>query len=322
MPLSATGRQSEGQNGNANWKEPSSEPGLDHEESRENVSPKDASLSHLSDTSCVLGPDPECAPGGISGALESSNASVKRKLMLDMLFANKSLPGTERTLLTDQCMEETRKMGHQEEESQEKMGQQTESWALPLQSQFSVEAEISLKSLDRAQVMRGPLVLGSRPLKIQDLDFSDLCEEEDFDVQEAKVAKTALPHMALGAGEDLAPPLIPGCAPPPPAPPPPAGIPSPPPPPPFGSPLLVGEASSPAKKKKTVKLFWKELKDIDGPAWESRFGQVTLWASLEKVEVDSAKLEHLFESRAKEAPSSKVSCCMRFKLGVSKLSSG
>ncbi|XP_060537505.1 FH1/FH2 domain-containing protein 1 isoform X4 [Pantherophis guttatus] len=305
VPLSATGRQSEGENGNTNWKEPSSEPGLDHEESRENVSPKDASLSHLFDTSCILGPDPECAPGGISGALESSNASVKRKLMLDILFANKSLPGTERTLLTDQCMEETRKMGHQEEESQEKMGQQTESWALPLQSQFSVEAEISLKNLDRAQVMRSPLVLGSQPLKIQDLDFSDLCEEEDFDVQEAKVAKTALPHMAFGAGEDPAPPLIPGCAPPPPAPPPPAGIPSPPPPPPFGSPLLVGEASSPAKKKKTVKLFWRELKDIDGPAWKSRFGQVTLWASLEKVKVDSAKLEHLFESRAKEAPSSK-----------------
>lgn len=312
MPLSATGRWSEGQNGNANWKEPSSEPGLDHEESRENMPPKDASLSHLFDTFCALGPDPDCAPGGISGALESSNASAKRKRMLDMLFANKSLPGTERTLL-----------GHWEEESQERMGQQTESWALPLQSQFSVEAETSLKSLDRAQVMEGPLVRGSQPLKIQDLDFSDLGEEEDFDVQEAKVAKTALPHMALGAGEDLAPPPIPGCAPPPPpAPPPPAGIPAPPPPPPFSSPLLGGEASSPAKKKKTVKLFWKELKDIDGPAWESRFGQATLWASLEKVEVDSTKLEHLFESRAKEAPSSKVSCCMRLQPGVSKLFSG
>uniref|UniRef100_A0A670YFB5 Formin homology 2 domain containing 1 n=1 Tax=Pseudonaja textilis TaxID=8673 RepID=A0A670YFB5_PSETE len=143
-------------------------------------------------------------------------------------------------------------------------------------------------------------------LKIQDLDFSDLCEEEDLDVHEAKVAKTSLPHVALGAGEeDPAPPLIPGCAPPPPAPPPPPGIPGPPPPPPLSSPLLGGEASSPAKKKKTVKLFWKELKDVDGPARESRFGQATLWASLEKVTVDSARLEHLFESRAKEAPSSK-----------------
>uniref|UniRef100_A0A8C5SR37 Formin homology 2 domain containing 1 n=1 Tax=Laticauda laticaudata TaxID=8630 RepID=A0A8C5SR37_LATLA len=299
----APGRWSEGQNGNLNWEEPSSEPGLDHQESREDMSPKEASLSHLFDTSRVLGPDPECAPGGTSGDLESSSASAKRKLMLDMLFANKSPPGMERMLLTDQGMEETGKMAHQEEESQERRGQWTRSWALPLQSQFSVEAETSLKSLDRAQVMGGPLVLGSQALKIQDLDFSDLCEEEDFDVQEAKVAKTSLPHMALGAGEDLAP-LISGCAPPPPAPPPP-GIPGPPPPPPFSSPLLGGEASSPAKKKKTVKLFWRELKDIDGPAWESRFGQATLWASLEKVTVDSAKLEHLFESRAKEALSSK-----------------
>uniref|UniRef100_A0A670YL19 Formin homology 2 domain containing 1 n=1 Tax=Pseudonaja textilis TaxID=8673 RepID=A0A670YL19_PSETE len=163
-----------------------------------------------------------------------------------------------------------------------------------------------LKRLDRAQVVGGPLGLGSQALKIQDLDFSDLCEEEDLDVHEAKVAKTSLPHVALGAGEeDPAPPLIPGCAPPPPAPPPPPGIPGPPPPPPLSSPLLGGEASSPAKKKKTVKLFWKELKDVDGPARESRFGQATLWASLEKVTVDSARLEHLFESRAKEAPSSK-----------------
>ncbi|XP_013925325.1 PREDICTED: FH1/FH2 domain-containing protein 1 [Thamnophis sirtalis] len=302
----APGRWSEGQNGSTNWKGPSSEPGLEHEEGRENVSPKDASLSHLIDTTCILGPDPECAPGGINGALESSNASAKRKQMLNMLFANKSPPGTERMLLTDHCMEETEKIGPREEENQERMGQQTKSWALPLKSQFSVEAETSLKSLDRAQGRGGPWMPGSQPLKIQDLDFSDLCEEEDFDAQEAKVAKMALPHMALGAGEDLAPPPIPGCAPPPPAPPPPpAGIPGPPPPPPFSSPLLGGEASSPAKKKKTLKLFWRELKDIDGPARESRFGQATLWASLEKVEVDSTKLEHLFESRAKEAPSSK-----------------
>uniref|UniRef100_A0A670YDI4 Formin homology 2 domain containing 1 n=1 Tax=Pseudonaja textilis TaxID=8673 RepID=A0A670YDI4_PSETE len=236
-----------------------------------------------------------------------SGASAKRKLMLDMLFTNKSPPGMERTLVTDQGLEETGKMVRQEEESQERTGQRTRSWALPLQSQFSVEAETSLKRLDRAQVVGGPLGLGSQALKIQDLDFSDLCEEEDLDVHEAKVAKTSLPHVALGAGEeDPAPPLIPGCAPPPPAPPPPPGIPGPPPPPPLSSPLLGGEASSPAKKKKTVKLFWKELKDVDGPARESRFGQATLWASLEKVTVDSARLEHLFESRAKEAPSSKV----------------
>uniref|UniRef100_A0A3P8RIK3 Formin homology 2 domain containing 1 n=1 Tax=Amphiprion percula TaxID=161767 RepID=A0A3P8RIK3_AMPPE len=84
----------------------------------------------------------------------------------------------------------------------------------------------------------------------------------------------------------------PGVAPPPPPPPPPD---APPPPPP----LTVGQ-----KKKKTVKLFWKELKQADGPT-KCRFGQGTVWASLDKVTVDTARLEHLFESKAKELPTKK-----------------
>lgn len=61
----------------------------------------------------------------------------------------------------------------------------------------------------------------------------------------------------------------------------------------------------PAQKKKTVKLFWKELKPPGTCPGASRFGQASVWASLERVEIDVAKLEHLFESRAKEAPSTK-----------------
>uniref|UniRef100_A0A670YDW2 Formin homology 2 domain containing 1 n=1 Tax=Pseudonaja textilis TaxID=8673 RepID=A0A670YDW2_PSETE len=150
-------------------------------------------------------------------------------------------------------------------------------WSEGQNGALNWEEPSSEPALDHQESREG--VSPKEALKIQDLDFSDLCEEEDLDVHEAKVAKTT--------------------------PPPPPGIPGPPPPPPLSSPLLGGEASSPAKKKKTVKLFWKELKDVDGPARESRFGQATLWASLEKVTVDSARLEHLFESRAKEAPSSK-----------------
>lgn len=55
-----------------------------------------------------------------------------------------------------------------------------------------------------------------------------------------------------------------------------------------------------------MKLFWKELKQLDGTVEPGRFGQGTLWASLQNVEVNTAKLEHLFESRSKEAPASKV----------------
>ena len=61
-------------------------------------------------------------------------------------------------------------------------------------------------------------------------------------------------------------------------------------------------------KRKTVKLFWKELKQAEGPGrgLSCKFGRGTVWASLEKVVVDSAKLEHLFESKAKELPVAKV----------------
>uniref|UniRef100_A0A674J7U9 Formin homology 2 domain containing 1 n=1 Tax=Terrapene triunguis TaxID=2587831 RepID=A0A674J7U9_9SAUR len=107
----------------------------------------------------------------------------------------------------------------------------------------------------------------------------------------------------------LAPPPPP---PPPPSCPPPPGCPPPPPPPVPGCPpppALLGppapDGRSPAKKKKTVKLFWKELKHPSSRAGAGRFGQSTVWASLERVEIDAAKLEHLFESRAKEVLSSK-----------------
>uniref|UniRef100_A0A3B4ARX8 Uncharacterized protein n=1 Tax=Periophthalmus magnuspinnatus TaxID=409849 RepID=A0A3B4ARX8_9GOBI len=61
----------------------------------------------------------------------------------------------------------------------------------------------------------------------------------------------------------------------------------------------------PKKKKKTVKLFWRELKQADGGPQKCRFGRGTVWASLDKVTVDTAKLEHLFESKAKELPMTK-----------------
>uniref|UniRef100_A0A8C9GE18 Formin homology 2 domain containing 1 n=1 Tax=Pavo cristatus TaxID=9049 RepID=A0A8C9GE18_PAVCR len=149
------------------------------------------------------------------------------------------------------------------------------------------------------------LEAGPVQLKIKDLDFTDLGEEEDLDVLDS------------GAGVLMAPPplpMVPGCPPPPPPPPVVPGCPPPPPPPPMvpGCPPPPGfsgpsatDGPSQAKKKRTVKLFWKELKQLDGTAGSGRFGQATLWASLQNVEVNTAKLEHLFESRAKEMPASK-----------------
>ncbi|XP_076205599.1 FH1/FH2 domain-containing protein 1 isoform X2 [Aptenodytes patagonicus] len=158
-------------------------------------------------------------------------------------------------------------------------------------------------------------------LKIKDLDFTDLGEEEDFDILDtAPMANGSFLHPgieATSAGALMVPPPPPavlGCPPPPPPPPAVSGCPPPPPPPPAvpscppppGLPgLSAMDGPSQAKKKRTVKLFWKELKQLDGTVGPGRFGQATLWASLQNVEVNAAKLEHLFESRSKEVPTSK-----------------
>ncbi|XP_011918521.1 PREDICTED: FH1/FH2 domain-containing protein 1 isoform X6 [Cercocebus atys] len=144
-------------------------------------------------------------------------------------------------------------------------------------------------------------------LSIGDLDFSDLGEEEDQDmlnvesVEAGKEVPAPAPPLPLLSG---VPP------PPPPPPPPPIKGPFPPPPPlPLAAPLphSLPDSSALPTKRKTVKLFWRELKLAGGHGVSaSRFGPcATLWASLEPVSVDTARLEHLFESRAKEVLPSK-----------------
>lgn len=147
-------------------------------------------------------------------------------------------------------------------------------------------------------------------LKIKDLDFSDLLEDEDIDVLDMGTNSSSSSHFS---GIPPPPPPPPGgAAPPPPPPPPPPpilGSPPPPPPPPGGvppaPPPLTGGPSGLTKKKKTVKLFWKELKQAESQQ-NCRFGRGTVWASLDKVEVDTARLETLFESKSKELPVAKV----------------
>ncbi|XP_044020038.1 uncharacterized protein LOC122860330 isoform X4 [Aphidius gifuensis] len=55
----------------------------------------------------------------------------------------------------------------------------------------------------------------------------------------------------------------------------------------------------PKKSKKTVKLFWKEVRD--DPIILTRLDKnKMIWDELQPVPVDTQKLEHLFESRAKD----------------------
>ncbi|KAL2762280.1 FH1/FH2 domain-containing protein 1 isoform 2 [Daubentonia madagascariensis] len=142
-------------------------------------------------------------------------------------------------------------------------------------------------------------------LCIGDLDFSDLGEDEDQDMlnMESVEAREGIPPPPPP------PPLLSG-GPPPPPPPPPPPIKGPfPPPPPLAAPFPPSAPDGPAlpTKRKTVKLFWRELKLGGGHGGSgSRFGPCpTLWASLEPVLVDTARLEHLFESRVKDVLPSK-----------------
>ncbi|XP_030017953.1 FH1/FH2 domain-containing protein 1 isoform X2 [Sphaeramia orbicularis] len=195
-----------------------------------------------------------------------------------------------------------------------------------LRQQCSIDVESHARRLDTIQMT--PLGAGGHTdawdqlqpsaaaLRIKDLDFSDLMDEEDIDVLDMDAFDSASHLSAVPPP----PPPIPGLAAPPPPPPPPPPLPGgpgaagppppPPPPPPPGAPPLpppppaFGAESSQKKKKKTVKLFWKELKQADA-AQKCRFGRGTVWASLDKVAVDTARLEHLFESKAKELPVAK-----------------
>uniref|UniRef100_A0A1B6CX54 FH2 domain-containing protein n=1 Tax=Clastoptera arizonana TaxID=38151 RepID=A0A1B6CX54_9HEMI len=120
----------------------------------------------------------------------------------------------------------------------------------------------------------------TRALSLCDLDFTDLLSGDEKDV--------------------LAPSLMyNGITPPPP----PCGIP----PPVPMAPTAVLQLdnmqlikSTPIKKnKKTVKLFWKEVRN--DPLVFTKLNSTSLiWDEISPVPIDTQKLEHLFESRAKD----------------------
>ncbi|XP_064561657.1 FH1/FH2 domain-containing protein 3 isoform X4 [Zonotrichia leucophrys gambelii] len=156
------------------------------------------------------------------------------------------------------------------------------------------------------------LMANPRELKIKDMDFTDLGEEDDVDVLD----------MDMGPGDSLAPPPPPppsflGLPPPPP--PPLFGCPPPPPPsgnllappPLFGTPQGLGSPQvsrgQPAfiKKKKTIRLFWNEVRPFEWQCKNNKRCREFLWSKLEPIKVDTSKLEHLFESKSKELPVTK-----------------
>ncbi|KFM67304.1 FH1/FH2 domain-containing protein 3, partial [Stegodyphus mimosarum] len=177
-----------------------------------------------------------------------------------------------------------------------------------------------------------------RPLIINDLDFTDLRSDEDVDLLES-LGPEITSEMNGGPPP---PPLPPGLGPPPPPPPLPLGCgPVPPPPPPQTAPpnkcgsrlngietpsvpptwlkrnqhhsqeaQVKDLSKSNQKTKKTVKLFWREVKE-DKSLLKKIGRKKTIWDELTPVPVDTQKLEHLFENRAKDVMNKKSQDCVK-----------
>uniref|UniRef100_A0A3P9MF73 Formin homology 2 domain containing 3b n=1 Tax=Oryzias latipes TaxID=8090 RepID=A0A3P9MF73_ORYLA len=112
---------------------------------------------------------------------------------------------------------------------------------------------------------------------------------------------SSLSHLSCSPALPPPPPLF-GCPPPPPIP----GKMMPPPPPfmapiPPPSPQLNrGDMPLFQKKKKTIRLFWNEVRPVDWQCKNHKFCKESMWSKLEPIKVDTSKLEQLFESKSKE----------------------
>ncbi|XP_049587122.1 FH1/FH2 domain-containing protein 3 isoform X2 [Syngnathus scovelli] len=154
------------------------------------------------------------------------------------------------------------------------------------------------------------LMAAPRELRIKEMDFTDLRDEDDLDI--------LVMESVMESGDHVPPP-----PPPPlrsavlPPPPPLFGCPPPPPilgkmvlpPPPFMPPpspqLNRGDLPLFLKKKKTIRLFWKEVRPMEWQCKSHKFCKESLWSKLEPLKLDTSKLEQLFESKSKELPITK-----------------
>ncbi|XP_070486072.1 FH1/FH2 domain-containing protein 3 isoform X25 [Equus przewalskii] len=156
------------------------------------------------------------------------------------------------------------------------------------------------------------LMANPRELRIQDMDFTDLGEEDDIDVLDVDLGPRDTP------GPPPPPPPTFLGLPPPPPPPLLDSVPPPPvpgnllaPPPVFSAPQGLGWPQVPrgqpafTKKKKTIRLFWNEVRPFEWPCKNNRRCREFLWSKLEPIKVDTSRLEHLFESKSKELSVSK-----------------
>ncbi|XP_046702738.1 FH1/FH2 domain-containing protein 3 isoform X5 [Silurus meridionalis] len=159
------------------------------------------------------------------------------------------------------------------------------------------------------------LMATPRELRIKEMDFTDLLEEDDIDILDVGNMIKSGDHMTPPPPPPCipnlppAPPLF-GCPPPPPVP---GGM-LPPPPPSIAS-MSLSHIGSPQhsrgepplfqKKKKTIRLFWNEVRPTEWQQGSDKRYKESLWSKLDSVKLDTAKLELLFETKSKELPVAK-----------------
>ncbi|XP_042345470.1 FH1/FH2 domain-containing protein 3 isoform X3 [Plectropomus leopardus] len=190
------------------------------------------------------------------------------------------------------------------EASKEQQQQQTDK--------SSTAASSALPPKKESDYIWDQLMASPRELRIKEMDFTDLRDEDDMDILDM--------DNVMGSGDLIPPPPPPPCNAALPPPPPLFGCPPPPPilgkmmppPPPFMAPipppspqLSRGEMPLFQKKKKTIRLFWNEVRPVDWQCKSHKFCKESLWSKLEPVKLDTSKLEQLFESKSKELPVTK-----------------
>uniref|UniRef100_A0A673XZF3 Formin homology 2 domain containing 3 n=1 Tax=Salmo trutta TaxID=8032 RepID=A0A673XZF3_SALTR len=265
---------------------------------------------------CVCPPLGQCIKEeDVNG--QCSKILNSKRFMLDMLYAQNKTTADE----------DKEKAGETEQMEKCKEGMETSSLegqdgssVASLASPPPAPSSSPLPPKKESDYIWDQLMAAPRELRIKEMDFTDLADEDDLDILDVD-------SVLMGSSDLMIPPPPPclsalppppplglfGCPPPPPVP----GMM--PPPPPFmppgpaqpypGSPQLsrgTGEPPLFQKKKKTIRLFWNEVRPMDGQYRNHKRCRESLWSKLEPVKVDTSKLEHLFETKSKELPKTAV----------------
>lgn len=123
-----------------------------------------------------------------------------------------------------------------------------------------------------------PFINQTPRLQLDTLDFSDLWDEEDLNLDIADIESSqhnVISNQNLKYDFTTTPPA-----------------------PPSAPPLPQADPITLDLNHRTLRLHWKELVTLQPLPRVSRFGQQSIWAYLEPVLVDTNRLEYLFESKS------------------------